>query len=102
MMVTKKKLYTTNESIDYTPRAFIALTARIPRFRRDDVADRIIPFHMERLEGYRAEEELHQEVFERRNALISEYARALNRVVAITAPPEVNHRLRRWPAAPPA
>ena len=94
MMVTKTKLYTTNEEADFVPRAFIALTARTPHFRRDDVASRIVPFHMEKLKVYLAEDELHQEVIDPRDALMSEYARALNRVVATTDFPAANSRLR--------
>ena len=83
MKITKKILYTTNESISYIPKAFIALTARTPHFRRDDVSERMIPFRLERLTVKEAEFELLQAVVDHRNQLMSEYCRLLNAAVAV-------------------
>ena len=40
---TRRKLYTDNIVMTYTVSCFIGLTARTPRFMRDDVAERVIP-----------------------------------------------------------
>ena len=94
MKVTKRVLYETNRAVSYVPRAFIALTARTPHFRREDVAERIIPFRLAKLEEKRAEYELLEEIASQRNALMSEYATALNRVVAANVVKGANTGLR--------
>ena len=94
MKVTKRVLYETNRAVSYIPRAFIALTARTPRFRREDVAERIIPFRLAKLEEKRAEYELLQEIADNRGALMSEYAITLNKVLATESVKGVNTGLR--------
>ncbi len=94
--VTKRELYTTNRMITYISRAFIALTARTPRFRREDVSERLIIFHVEKLtdEKRRAEQEMIDEVSTLRNPLLTDFARLLNRVVAETSVPSVQMTIR--------
>lgn len=83
MKITKRVLHTTNESISYIPKAFIALTARTPHFRRDDVSERMIPFRVEKLPEKVAEYKLLQTVLDYRDRLMSEYCRLLNQTVAV-------------------
>jgi len=47
-IITKRELFTTKEQNISIPNCFIALTARTPRFRRDDIADRLIIIKMKR------------------------------------------------------
>ena len=94
MKITKKVLYTTNRAISYVPRAFIALTARTPHFRRDDVSERMIPFRLERLQDKLPEYELLRQVVDQRDLLMSEYVRLLNQVVAVTESPPWDAELR--------
>ena len=94
MRVTKRVMRTTNTMASYTPRAFIALTARTPRFRREDVAERLLIFHLDKLHEKRPEYELIQEVVQRRDSLLSDYARLLNRVVAAPEPSSVDTTIR--------
>ena len=94
MKITKRVLYETNRAISYIPRAFIALTARTPHFRRDDVSERMIPFRLEKLTQKRPEYELLREVGDRRDLLMSEYVRLLNHVVAVTDAPAWDAQLR--------
>ena len=82
MRVTKRELYHTNKPISYTPKAFLALTARTPRFRRDDVAERLLIFHLERLPNKLPEFQLYREIQDMRDELLSDYANMLNGVVA--------------------
>lgn len=44
--VPRRKLYTTNEEEKYPVDTWLTLTARTPRFRRDDVATRILPIRL--------------------------------------------------------
>ena len=85
MRITKRKLYETNTALSYIPKAFIALTARTPRFRREDVADRMVIFQLERLKEKTPEYDLLRQVIEQRDLLLSDYVRMLNRVVAAPA-----------------
>ncbi len=95
MRVTKRVMRTTNTMISYTPRAFIALTVRTPRFRREDVGERMLIFHLEKLHKKRPENEIQTEVARFRYLLLSDYARLLNEVVDTADPdyPEATIRL---------
>ena len=84
MQITKRELYKTNASAYFRATAFVAVTARTPRFRRDDVAERLLIFHMDRLDVMEREFVLHQEIISRRDELLSDYANMLNDVVATT------------------
>lgn len=94
MKITKKVLYTTNDQATYWPKCFLAFTARTPRFRRDDVASRILTFRLEPIEVTISEDILLRQVDEDRNKMLSEYAVMLNRVVATTDYQVVNTDLR--------
>ena len=84
MQITKRELYKTNASAYFKARAFVAVTARTPRFRRDDVAERLLIFHMDRLDEMKREYALHQEIASQRDELLSGYAQMLNGVVNTT------------------
>ncbi len=60
--ISKRVLYTTNEVVDIPVRCFIALTARTPRFRRDDVADRLLIMKVKAYPEFHDEEQYLQEV----------------------------------------
>ena len=94
IQVTKKRLYTNNQSVKYIPRCFISLTARTPTFRREDVASRLLIFYLSRLEDKIAEFELLDQVNGQRNELMSNYAQLLNQVLAASPDQNVDHNLR--------
>ncbi len=79
----RRTLYATNGLSRYTPRCWIGLTTREPKFRRDDVADRALLFRLARIpdEQRVAEHSLMQAIDERRAVLFAEYLRDLNRIV---------------------
>ena len=81
-----REYYTTNKEASFVPKCFVCLTARTPRFRREDVASRLLIFRMGRLQEKRAEKEILDEVSGRRNELMSDYVKMLNRVVATPMP----------------
>ena len=94
MRITKRVLYETNKAISYTPKAFIAMTARTPYFRRDDVSERMLPFRLEKLATKRPEFELLNEIEEQRDLLMSEYCRLLNQAVGHVDVPMWDTELR--------
>ena len=81
-MLKRRALYTTNLLIDFPITAFVAITSRTPHFRREDVADRLLLFHVERLEAFGAESTLLAELTAQRNLLMTELVGQLQRVLA--------------------
>ena len=84
VQVSKRELYTTHNSVTFTPRCMISLTARTPAFRREDVASRLLIFHLDRLQVRRPEYDLLAEITDKRNSLMSDYAQMLNSALAAT------------------
>jgi Toprim domain-containing protein len=77
-----RKLYTTNQMLSFPTRCCLALTARTPRFRRDDVVDRLAILRVDRLEKFKREAEWYAEVEEQRTQLWAQLLRDLNGIVA--------------------
>jgi len=77
-----RKLYTTNEMLSFPTRCFMALTARTPRFRRDDIVDRLQILRVNRLERFSREAVWYAEIEEHRLQLWSQLLHDLNVVVA--------------------
>jgi hypothetical protein len=69
--------------MELRPKCFVALTSRTPKFRRDDVADRLIVLQLERRSSFGAEERLLEVLHEHRNAIMSEMALLLQYVVKV-------------------
>jgi hypothetical protein len=61
-----RRLYTTNEEASFEPRAILMLSSRDPHFNRPDAAERLLPLHFERPDGYEPEERLARELEARR------------------------------------
>jgi len=62
-VISRRKLYTTADVQEIRPRCFVALTARTPHFRRDDVADRLLVVRLDQRQGtFRPESELLMDV----------------------------------------
>lgn len=72
--VSKRRLYSDNELLSLVFNTFLAITARTPRFRRDDVADRLIVTRVDRLgdEGFMQESVIVEQVNRLREELCSE------------------------------
>jgi hypothetical protein len=88
-----RRYYTTNEVVAYNPRAFVMISSRDPQFRRSDVAERLLPFHFEKLTAYRDENSIYSELENRRDKImgvllnkVAEIAELLLRVEAPTVP----------------
>ena len=61
----------------------LSITARTPRFKRDDVADRLIVMRVKRIEAgrFKPERDLLNEVLDNRDALMTEIVHAIQEVV---------------------
>jgi len=79
--IERRKLYTTNELARYYPRCFVTLNSREPKFRRDDVVDRLLLFKVERLSHFRSEARILKEITDNRDYLWSELLQNLNVIV---------------------
>jgi hypothetical protein len=79
--IVRRELYTTNSQIKYRPLVFVGLTARTPKFRREDVAERMLVLPMAELEQKEPERALIERVLARRPAIWAELVHELNRIV---------------------
>lgn len=79
--VQKRQLYTTNELVGYPIRCFVGITSRTPHFRRDDVADRLLIFKVDRLSQFISEARLLDEVRQHRDDIMTEVLGQLQAVV---------------------
>ena len=72
--ITKRKLYSDNTTCGYSLDCMLFITARTPRFTRDDIAERIIPFYFDRLKdkGFLPENTITDKLLEKRDAILSE------------------------------
>ena len=78
---TRRVLYSTAEMMDLRPKCFVALTSRTPKFRRDDVADRLIVLKLERRATFSSEHKMLAELHEHRDAIMTEIVSLLQYVV---------------------
>ncbi len=76
-----RRLYTTNDEIAYKTKAVLMLTSRDPHFRRPDVAERLLPFHLSRLEDFQDEDSLYSELYEKRPLILSDLLRMAGEVM---------------------
>jgi hypothetical protein len=78
----RRAYYTTNNLVEFPITAFVGITSRTPHFRREDVADRLLLFHIEKLHPYEAEATLLARLLTQRNTLMTELVGELQRVLA--------------------
>jgi|GEM_PF-2213496 len=99
----KRRLYTDSEEVYIPIKSFVALNSRDPKFRRDDVADRLLIIKTTRLERFVPEGVILRAVEEYRDEIFSVYVDDLNKIVQklkeinieeLTTP----HRLADWTA----
>ena len=77
----RRAYYTTNRLVEYPIRAYLGITSRTPHFHRDDVADRLLLFQVNRLEDFVSERALLAEVDEHRDDILTEVVSQLQRIV---------------------
>jgi len=80
-LISRRKLYTTNDVVNYRPNCFLALTSRSPHFRRDDIADRLLVLHVDRITAFQREEVLRSAVDHHHDELWTELINDLNGII---------------------
>jgi hypothetical protein len=80
----QRRFYTNNELVEYRVVAHVRITSRTPSFLREDVADRVIPIHLERPStgGGVGDYYLHGEIIGKRDALMTRVLLVLRDIVA--------------------
>jgi len=86
--ITKRKSHTTNQMVSFKVDCFLGLTSFAPRFRRPDVAERLLIFWMSRRDAgqRRPERWLQNLIAENRSGFLSEVADHLNSVLGTRQP----------------
>ena len=82
---SRRQLHTTSNLYRSRISAMMAVTSRTPSYslRREDVADRTLVFTLKRLHEVRTESEIQHEVRDRRNDLLSDYAKIVQRALLV-------------------
>lgn len=81
--IQMRELFTTNTEQVYSPKCFVSLNSREPKFKRDDVVDRLLLFRVKRLDQFRPDSEILSEIAELRDDLWSEVIDQLNQIVRV-------------------
>jgi hypothetical protein len=84
--ITKRKLYTDFDTITLTRQSLIAVTAHSPKFGREDVTDRLLILNLKRLEHFRAEGPIVDEVAKLRPQIYGAIVRDIQRILAHPEP----------------
>ncbi len=87
--VIKRKLYTDSDLVVLKRQALVGLTAHNPKFRREDIVDRLIMLNFRRLEKeeYRSETDIINKVLVNRDELWGALIRDTQAVLATPQPP---------------
>ena len=80
--IERRQLYTTNTLMSFKPECFLLLTSRDPKWKRDDVARRLLPIRMETIRTEKIpERKLQREILVNRNLIWGALLSLLNGVV---------------------
>ncbi len=79
--VKRRVLYTTNRLVEYPIVANLAVTSRTPNFKREDVAERLLPLTVTRIEAFQPESALLTAVESRREEMIGAILGDVQRVL---------------------
>ena len=86
--IRKRELYSTNNMIEFPIKAHIAITSRTPKFRRDDVAERLLIFPLKTLEQKISEQHLLDELCQNRDRFMSWLLLQLQEILGMLAQTE--------------
>lgn len=84
--LTKRKLYTDFDTVTIKRQSLLAVTAHSPKFGREDVTDRLLIMNLKRLEHFRAEGPIIDEINKLRPQLFGAITRDIQRVLAHPEP----------------
>ena len=80
-IIKKRKLFTTNQELEFEVKCYVALTSRTPQFTRDDVADRLICVYLERFGLFKDENNLCKVVMDKRDEILSYTINHLQKII---------------------
>lgn len=86
--IRKRELYSTNSMIEFPIKAHLAITSRTPKFRRDDVAERLLIFPLKTLEQKLSEQHLIDELCQSRDRFMSWLLLQLQEILRMLAQTE--------------
>jgi hypothetical protein len=81
--ISKRKLYTDSDELKIQPRVFLSITSRDPRFKRDDLVDRLMIFNTAKVKEPKSRAYLFKSILEARPALWMEILPNLNSIVRL-------------------
>jgi len=84
--ITKRKLYTDQDTVILKRQALVGITAHNPRFGREDVADRMLIIMFERLQFFLPEEDIIQGLLAQRDILWGAIVEDIQKVLACGTP----------------
>lgn len=99
--IKERQLYTNFEQAEAEINCFLGVNSRTPKFKRDDVVDRLLIFYVDRIDENIAPQALLGPIKENWSLLWSEYMDDLNKIVKIMNETELGqitseHRLVEW------
>jgi len=81
--ISSRKLFTDRQEIKTKPHVFIVVTSRDPKFRRDDMVDRLLLFNTEAVKNPRSRSALFRELRENRGKILAEVLVNLNSIIKL-------------------
>src|SRR4030095_13050692 len=81
--IKRRDLYTTNRLVKFPIIAALGITSRTPHFRREDVADRILPIHVERFDTFLSAGHVKEQIDQHRDSLMTLIMHKLQCIVAL-------------------
>jgi hypothetical protein len=78
--IGRREYYTTNTNATFKTRAFLLVNSIDPRFRRQDVADRMIPMHCVRPQCFKSQSKLADELSSKRGLILADLLNELGRI----------------------
>jgi len=82
-VITKRKLYTTNQLIEIPNKCQLIITSRSPFFNRDDVADRLLLIRLKRFDRFLPEKQILSNLLAHRNEIMSQIFLTLQQVLRV-------------------
>ncbi|HDY89344.1 MAG TPA: hypothetical protein ENH82_14660 [bacterium] len=70
--IKKRELHTTNKLVEFPIKSYLAITSNSPKFRRDDVAERLLILKLERINKVISENKLRENILKNRENILSE------------------------------
>jgi hypothetical protein len=79
--IKRREYFTTNKLVQFPIQAFLGITSRTPHFRRNDIADRLLIFYVDRFEEFQPEAILLSELHNRRSQIMTEVIGHLQEII---------------------